>query len=378
MRIGIDTTPLLVRSAGMSAYTYHLIKHLLSIGEPHTFCFFPLPFTHFSKGYGWEYVDHLTKIQDALRCIGLGLLDVVSRWKRFPIEEWMGGVDIFHSSEVLQVPIRRGHTVCGIHDLTVLKCPAWHTRRAQNLFKRQFRFVRQYADAVIVPSEYTRRDAVETLNIPEDYIYVVYDGYDPDFAPIEDRGVIEAVWGKYGLHDPYMLYMGTLAPHKNLLRLVEAFYILKKKKRLPHRLVLVGHTYLSEPLFQRVESLGLWGEVVFTGFIPKADVPPLMNGADLLVLPSLYEGFGLPLLEAMACGTPVIASRAASIPEVVGDAGMLVDPYDVEALAETLYQVAVDSDLKADLRRRGLERVRLFSWEKCARETLSVYEHLME
>jgi glycosyltransferase involved in cell wall biosynthesis len=204
---------------------------------------------------------------------------------------------------------------------------------------------------------------------------VVYPGYDQTiFQPVRDEGVIEAVKARYGIAGDYALFVGTLQPRKNLIRLIEAF----SNFRFPisdFRLVIAGKKgWLYQEIFRWVEELGLEKKVVFTGYVPEGDLPVLLSGARLFVFPSLYEGFGLPVLEAMACGTPVVCSNASSLPEVAGDAAVLVDPQDVEGLAAAMERVLGDEELRAELIVRGFEQARKFSWERCARETLDVLE----
>jgi len=217
-------------------------------------------------------------------------------------------------------------------------------------------------------------------------------GNETTFQPVRDEEAIEAVKARYGIAGDYVLFVGTLQPRKNLIRLIEAFSPSTRLRRAQSsrsgrrlsnpqspisnlQLVIAGKKgWLYEEIFQQVEELELEGKVVFTGYVVAGDLPALLSGAGLFVFPSLYEGFGLPVLEAMACGTPVICSNASSLPEVAGDAALLVDPLDVEGLAAAMERVLGDEALRAELIERGFERARKFSWERCARETLDVLE----
>jgi len=182
---------------------------------------------------------------------------------------------------------------------------------------------------------------------------------------------------RYVIERPYILYVGSLEKRKNLPRLLEAYAYLRET--LPGwKLVIVGgRKWKSDPIYKAVQRLGLEPHVIFTGFVAEEDLPALYNGADLFVFPSLYEGFGLPVLEAMACGTPVVTSNTSSLPEVAGEAALLVAPTDVKAIAAAMQRVLSEPDLAAELRRRGLERASQFSWERTARETLAVYERVL-
>lgn len=196
------------------------------------------------------------------------------------------------------------------------------------------------------------------------------------FKPIDDRRLINTAKRRYGINNEYIGFFATLEPRKNALTLIRAYSLLKKRaKGLERKLVLAGSAgWENDDVFAEIKSLGLTDDVVVTDYVPDDDLSLLMNGAEVMVYPSLYEGFGLPPLEAMACGTPVIASNTSSLPEVVGDAGIMVDPEDVEGLADAIASVLSDQGLRDEMSRKGLARAKQFSWEQAARETLKVYE----
>jgi glycosyltransferase involved in cell wall biosynthesis len=224
--------------------------------------------------------------------------------------------------------------------------------------------------------------------VPEERIVVVYPGRDETLSPVKDPQALREVRIRYGLHAPYFLYIGTLHPRKNLVRLIDAFAALRAASRDQGQpvdgradgvsgcqLVLAGRKgWLYEEIFARVRKLGLDESVVFTGYLPDADLPSLLSGAVAFVFPSLYEGFGLPVLEAMACGTPVICSNVSSLPEASGDAALQIDPLDSEALAQAMYQVAIDEGLRMVLTERGHRQVQRFSWQESASQVLQVLE----
>lgn len=216
-------------------------------------------------------------------------------------------------------------------------------------------------------------DIIRYFKIPENKIKVIYLGVDEDYKPLSETE-IRKVRQKYHLNYPFILYVGSLISHKNIPTLIKAFYKLKKYG-LPHKLVITGKRgWKYKNIFEIISKLNLQKDVVFTGYVQREDLPALYNAADLFVYPSLYEGFGLPPLEAMACGTPVITSNTSSLPEVVGNAGIMVDPYDIDGLAKAMYEVLTNEGLRAELRKRGLERAKMFSWKKTAEETLNVYK----
>jgi glycosyltransferase involved in cell wall biosynthesis len=218
----------------------------------------------------------------------------------------------------------------------------------------------------------TRDDLVATLDVPAAKVSVVHHGVRPVacLADSERRDRRE----RLGITQPYVLFVGTVQPRKNLQRLIRAFAHVVAAG-LPHRLVIVGRMgWLTEPIRAEVVALDLTDRIHFAGYVPDDDLPALYCGADAFAFPSLYEGFGMPVLEALACGVPVVASDTTSLPEIVGDAGVLIDPLDEAAIGDALVRVLADASLRARLAVAGPERAAHFSWERCARETLAVLE----
>jgi glycosyltransferase involved in cell wall biosynthesis len=231
-------------------------------------------------------------------------------------------------------------------------------------------FIRK-ASKIISVSHDATRIAVERLNLPPSQIATVYHGFRTDFRRVEDPERQAKARARYGLPERFILYVGRIYPMKNVRGLVEAFA--KLRDRVPHSLVISGiKHYKTEPDFAAIDKYSLHDRVIPTGFVEEEDLPVLYSMAEAFVLPSLYEGFGIPLLEAMACGCPIVTSTQGSCPEVVDGAGVLVDPYNTTDIAEGIYKVLTDRQLAADLVAKGNQRVAQFSWEKCARETLDV------
>jgi glycosyltransferase involved in cell wall biosynthesis len=282
-------------------------------------------------------------------------------------------------------------SVVTVHDLGYLYYPDAHTL-SQNLYLRwstpyNARSVTGKAGQVLVDSEATRRDLVQHYGIPKERITVVYPGWDESLAPVRDPVQLAGVRARYGLGERYLLYVGTLHPRKNLVRLVQAFASVCRSMRTgPEReqggdtnlqLVLAGQKgWLYDDILDQVRSLGLADRVLLIGYVPDSDLAALLSGALAFVFPSLYEGFGFPVLEAMACGTAVVCSTASSLPEVAGDAALMVDPLDPEALAAALHRIVLDPGLRRDLEERGFRQVRRFSWFRCAQETLQILEEV--
>ncbi len=293
--------------------------------------------------------------------------------------------DLYHAVDNLSLPVLwpKGVTryVLTIHDLIPLLYPEMVKRKHQYHFRIVIGRLLHLADAIIVDSECTRQSILERFAIPQQKLSVISIGVNTElFLPMEDPERLGKVRARYGLAtDPYVLFVGNIEPRKNLLRLIRAYARLRERSNVPEklRLVIAGPKgCLCEDVFALPVHLRLTEHVLFLGRVAAEDLPALYAGALAFVFPSLYEGFGLPPLEAMACGTPVVAAKVSALPEVVGDAALLVDPYNVEELAEAMYRVLTDTALHEQMRWKGLERAQLFSWEETARKTLKVYEEV--
>ncbi len=264
-------------------------------------------------------------------------------------------------------------TVVTIHDLGYIEYPQAHTRLSRLYLHISTWYSAHAARRIIAISEATKHDLVKYYRIKPGKITVIYHGRDPIFTPVTDRQKIEQAAAKYGVTQPYCIHVGTLQPRKNLGLLVEAWDILRARMDNPPQLLLAGKKgWLYESLLQDVESRKLGNLVKFADYVERDDLPSLYSGALAMTFPSLYEGFGLPVLEAMSCGTPVLASTVSSIPEVVGDAGILLDPRDAAAWADTIQRVMQDGALREELSRKGLARAEQFTWEQCAQETFAL------
>jgi len=269
-------------------------------------------------------------------------------------------------------------SVVTVHDLGYLYYPQAHTRWARWYLQWATCYNARAAAHVIADSQATKRDLIEHCHAPPDKVTVVYPGYDVSFAPARDSARLAAVRERHQIPGTYVIYVGTLQPRKNLARLLDAFAVLSEQTSAVHLVIAGRKGWLYEPLFARVHQLGLEERVHFTGYVPQEDLPALIAGARAFVLPSLYEGFGLPVLEAMACGTAVICSNASSLPEVAGDAAIMVNPHDTGQLVHALHRILDDDQLRRELAQKGLRQVKRFSWQKCAQQTMEVLQAVGE
>jgi glycosyltransferase involved in cell wall biosynthesis len=270
-----------------------------------------------------------------------------------------------------------------VHDLGYRYYPQTHRRFDRWYLEWTTRRHTRLAHHIIADSEATRDDLVKFYRANPNRITVVHLGRDESLAPVTDPQVIAATKTQYGIGGDYLLYLGTLQPRKNLVRLVEAFAQMLKEGGSNDnltclKLVIAGPKgWLYDEIFARVQALGLTGRVIFPGYVAEADKPALLSGALAYVFPSLYEGFGLPVLEAMACGTPVLTSNVSSLPEVAGDAALLVDPHDTAAMAHSMASLITHADLRRQLIERGYRQVTRFSWDKAAGQVMETLENVI-
>jgi len=274
-------------------------------------------------------------------------------------------------------PFHPRRSVVTVHDLGYRAFPEAHPRGQRAYLDASTRWNVHAAAHVLADSEATRTDIVRAYGVPEEKITVVYPGYDRTLHPVADPEALAAVQARYGIPGPYILTLGRIQPRKNLVRLLEAFArLLPEHPELT--LVLAGPGgWLSEPIVARVHELSLDARVRFPGYVAEEDKAALLSGASLFAFPSLYEGFGFPVLEAQACGVPVLASTTSSLPEVVGEGGLLVDPLDVTAIAVGMARLLRDADLRNALVARGTENLARFSWEQAARTVAAVITGLL-
>ena len=286
------------------------------------------------------------------------------------------GATLFHAAEHLLLPLRGVPTVLTVHDLIFRRYPQHHKPLNRWYLNATLPLYCRRADHIIAVSEQTKRDVMAAYGVPADKISVIYEAADARFRPQPAEAVAE-VRARYRLPDRYLLFVGTIEPRKNLGRVLAAFERLHAEG-LTDALVIVGKRgWLYDDFFARLEQSPVKRAVLFPGFVPDADLPAIYAGAQALAFPSEFEGFGLPVLEAMACGAPVVCSNSSSLPEVAGDAALRVDPADTDAITAALRRVVADADLAAELARRGVAQAARFSWQRAAAETLAVYWQLI-
>ncbi len=268
-------------------------------------------------------------------------------------------------------------TVTTLYDVIPWSFPGVSTRTDALLYRYWLPRVLPKVDAVITSSAASKADIMRYLRLPEHKINVVFGAANTTYQPAE-KSQIAAVRKRYGLPEQYILYVGSVEERKNLKRVLQAFNLLQRGG-VPHSLVITGVAkWRYADILSAAHTPELQASVLFTGYVEEEDLPALYGGAELFVFPSLYEGFGLPVLEAMACGTPVVTSSVSSLPEVAGDAALLVDPHDVEAIAAAMYRIVSEPALREKLRAGGLQQAARFSWQHTAQATVQVYDRLLQ
>jgi glycosyltransferase involved in cell wall biosynthesis len=368
LHIAIDAHSVGAGLAGNESYATNLIEALAEIDTSNRYTLYVTKREAVERFRGrWPHVSvRLTLPHTPLLRIPLTLS---AELRRRP-------VDLLHV-QYTSPPLAPCAVVATIHDLSFEHLPETFKRRSRTQLRLTVRRTARQATAVIAPSEFSRRDLVETYRLPPERVRVTPLAAAPHFAPVKDRRERERVRELYGIRPRYILAVGAIQPRKNLVRLVEAYADLRHRRsqaKLPQLVVVGKRGWLYRETLDAARRHSLDGDIHFAGYVPEGDLPALYTDALCFVYPSYFEGFGLPPLEAMQCGAPVIAGNRTSLPEVVGEAGLLVDPFDREALTAALARLIDDGALREELRERGLERARAFNWRETARLTLEVYE----
>lgn len=372
MRIGIDYTAAVRQRAGIGRYARSLIRALARLDHENAYILLSA---------GKEPDAEPWPANFSLRALPVTDRHLSILWQKLrlplPVEWLTGRLDLFHSPDFVLPPVRKARTVLTIHDLSFLRHPECSSPALlEYLMSAVPRSVAR-ADLILADSQSTQHDLIELMGMDPARIRVVYPAVDDTFARSNQAGVA-AVRARHDIGGPYILSLGTLQPRKNYVRLIEAFRILKDTSDIPHRLVIGGGPgWLYEPIYETIETLGLQDEVRMLGYVDEGDLPALYTGADVFCFPTLYEGFGIPVLEAMACGTPVVASNTSSLPEAAGDAALLMSPTDTEAMAEALGRAITDTDLREHLIQSGLVQCQRFSWSDSARDLHMAYMDLL-
>lgn len=369
MHITIDYTPALRQTAGIGRYTRGLVAALAELDRENTYSLFCAGEAPDTQAWPANFRVRVSSVPARWLTVG---------WHRLrlpvPAERLAGECDLFHSPDFSLPPLRMAHGVVTVHDLSFLRLPEHADPGLRDYLQQSVPQAVARAHRVLADSENTKHDLIELLGVAEDKVSVVPAGVEARFRPVRDTVKLAEVRARYRLPEWFILSVGTLEPRKNLARLISAYAQMRRQTGLPHALVLAGKPgWLYQGIYDQVRQEGLEDYVHFPGFVADADLPALYTLADLLAFPSLYEGFGLPPLEAMACGTPVVCSNNSSLPEAVGSAALLVDATDVDGLADAMARILGNASLRARLADLGRAQAARFTWIAAAEKLLKAY-----
>jgi len=370
MRIGIDAQLLAQRESGVEGCVRSLVEALAQVDDENEYVIY----THGdAPGLDLHGNPRLAVRVTALPC---RIRWVRILWQQMVLPRLLlrDRIDVLHAPAYVSPLGAPRPVVVTMHDVIAAKFPEMCKRANAIHYGLMLPRVARKAARIIASSECTRRDIVARLHVPRQKVDVIHPGVSSEFRPIEASEKRAQVARRMQLPRGFILFVGNLEPKKNLPTLIRAFARVKRKRGVEQRLVIGGRRgWKCRDVFEAVQEEGLGGQVHFCGRVSDEDLAALYSMADLFVFPSLYEGFGLPPLEAMACGTPVVAGDAGSLPEVLGDAALLVRPESVSELAEAMHRALAEPSLRHDLRRKGMKRARMFDWARAARETVAVY-----
>ncbi len=372
MRIGIDATAVPPKPMGAGLYIIYLIRELGKLDSPYEFVVF-------SQDYLRPYFEHLGS--DKIQIVWLRNMHPALRliWEQTIFPTWASKMelDLLHSPHYtmplsLSIPV-----VVTFHDMIFFIHPEKHTLPKRYFFPWMIRQSSRRAKRILTDSENTRQDAIRLLNIAPEKISTVHLGYQDNFREIKDQDLLKAIRSKYHLPEKFIFYAGAIEPRKNVPLLLTVFEKLAQQN-FPHHLVLAGGLgWQYEDVLEQIDTMPIRDRIHRVGHVPYTDLPAFYNLAEIFVYPSVYEGFGLPPLEGMACGTPVITSNISSMPEFVGDAGILVPPNDEVALYQAIRQVLEDETIRQRLVIAGPRRAANFTWKHTAEKTLKIYEQAL-
>jgi glycosyltransferase involved in cell wall biosynthesis len=386
LKIVVDATPFGTTPSGVGLYVFNLIRNLHALQEHQddfelfiayqprlkNWCLRDLSYPNGLKKY-----PNLYLVPIPVRFSNLFLSISPHRFSDY-LERYVGSPDLVHGTNHSVYPCKSSRKVMSIYDLTFLKYPSYVDSVAKK-YKNYVKRCLQWTDLVITISKNSKKDIVEYLKVDPTRIYVtpLASRYYPDYLP-EELAVQPQTSNEYDFSKPYLLFVSTLEPRKNITSLITAFNLLKQEYEIEHHLVIIGQKgWGYESIFSAIKSSTWERQIHHLDYLSDEMVALFYSKADVFVYPSHYEGFGLPVLEAMTLGAPVITSNTSSLPEVAGDAALLVDPNDPTDLAEAILKVISDSQFRRELIQKGKERAKLFSWERTAKETLKAYKSLL-
>jgi glycosyltransferase involved in cell wall biosynthesis len=367
MRIAIDASTISTQG-GPRTYVLGLVEALLRLDHDNEYVIF--------------YNDpvHLGRFPSAREIVLPGKSPLARLWREhvvLPLACRREGINVLHCPKSAIPYFSPCPTVVTLHDLIPYNQPHFEKFAARLYWRLQIPIAARRSDYIITISEHARREISTQFAVPDSKISVIFNGFDRQMLKPRTNEDGTRIRSRYSLPEQYILYVGTIQPRKNIISLIEAYARLSREEESVGKLVIVGRKgWLYDDLFARITALGVSDRVIFTGFVPDEDLPYIYDGAALFVYLSLSEGFGIPPLEAMACGVPVIVSNMTAVPEVVGDAGITLEPTDIEQVVAAMKKVLFNASLAADMQSRGIARAAQFSWDAAACQVLAVYRRV--
>lgn len=364
MHIGFDARYVQGPNTGVTQYILNLLNGISRIDKNNTYSIFLSNLNYCNKIPAVDNFD--IKVNSSNSLI----------WKNvwLPKEIRRLNIDVVHFPAYTGSFVNTGKNVVTVHDVMHKVNPGWFSKKELILMDFPMQVAVRKATKIIAVSESTKRDIIKFYRIPEEKIAVTMAAVESYFKPINDLALLQGIKNKYKIGCDFILHVGVLFKRRNIVRLLEVFSLLKKDGNVEQKLVFVGPGKSYFKINEHIQKYKLDNDVIYLGYVEQEDMVLLYNAASFFVYPSLYEGFGLPVLEAMSCGKAVITSNISALPEVVGDAGLLIDPYNTQQLYDAMYRLVKDSSLRGDLGRKAYERSKFFSWEKKVRQTMAVYE----
>lgn len=381
MKIAFDVLPMVSsRKSGIGYCEYGFVKTLINNYDNSYI------FNYIGKEKDTEILTRLIRNKNkdiSINCSNCknSVYKIISTFLPIPYSAFFKDqVDITHFFNYYLPPGVRGKKIVTIHDMAYKRFPETVRLKTRKMLNLSLKKSINRADLIITVSEFSKQEILSFFPECEGKIEIVYNGVDFDiFKPISDNTLKEVVKKKYKINGEFLLYLGTIEPRKNIERLLEAYSRFNSELKDSPKLVLAGGKgWLDSGIFNAIDKLNLKDNVILTGYVSDDDVPILMNAAKAFLFPSIYEGFGMPVLEAMACGVPVLTSNVSSLPEVVENAAVLVNPFSVESILLGINKITSDEKLRSEIIEKGKERARLFTWEIVTKKLYKIYEDLFK
>lgn len=378
--IGIDYTPAYEQGGGIGRYVRELVN---ALAQQDTLTDYRLFVAGAQRNLQRHQLDLGHAVNFTVHPTVLNTKWLARMWHRarlpLPVETFTGDVSLFHATDFVLPPTHpHTRTLLTVHDLSFIRSPQTASPRLRRYLMQVVPRSIARADHILADSTATKADVVDVYNTPASKITVLLSGVDERFAPVSDQTALRAVRDRYHIGaEPYIFSIGTIQPRKNYARLVEALARLRQRNLAVNLVIAGGKGWLEDEIYSAIRQHDMQDAVKFIGYAADEDLPALYSGASCCAFVSLYEGFGLPILESMACGTPVLTSNVSSLPEVAGDAAPMVPPRDVDAITNALHEILTDDGYHSDLRRRGFAQASRFTWAAAAHQLLDVYRELL-